>query len=198
MTAISYPIIEIFKSIQGEGYFMGTPAGFIRFKGCNLNCSFCDTPSRNDKGAMLTIEEIIKRMEEHDITNFVVLTGGEPTIHDLIPLLEAIKHRFPDIFITIETNGTSDMGDYKQLIDWITCSPKPPFYKYTIYSNELKYVVTEEFDPQVIPTGIKHWMIWLQPDQNNLEFSLHKCLGILEDYPRLRLGAQLHYLYKLK
>lgn len=66
---------EIFFSIQGEGYFTGTPAVFVRFSGCNLRCPFCDTEHK--EGKMLSDDEIIAEIRRYPALH-VVLTGGEP------------------------------------------------------------------------------------------------------------------------
>ena len=70
-------INEIFYSLQGEGYYTGTPAIFIRFSGCNLKCSFCDT--QHEEGTMMTDDEIIAEVKKYPAVT-VVLTGGEPSL----------------------------------------------------------------------------------------------------------------------
>jgi 7-carboxy-7-deazaguanine synthase len=99
-------ISEIFHSIQGEGELTGIPSVFVRTSGCNLRCSWCDTPyaSWNPVGEEMTIESIVDQVLAYPCTH-VVLTGGEPMvakgIHDLAAYLKkAGKH------ITIETAGT--------------------------------------------------------------------------------------------
>ncbi|MCW1886732.1 7-carboxy-7-deazaguanine synthase QueE [Luteolibacter flavescens] len=99
-------ISEIFYSVQGEGTLTGVPSVFIRTSGCNLRCSWCDTPyaSWNPEGRDWTTEEILREVAKHP-AGHVVLTGGEPMvaggIHDLAGTLRATgKH------ITIETAGT--------------------------------------------------------------------------------------------
>ena len=68
-------INEIFYSLQGEGFHTGTPAVFIRFSGCNLKCSFCDT--QHEEGVLMSDEEILDAVGEYPATT-VILTGGEP------------------------------------------------------------------------------------------------------------------------
>lgn len=114
-------IAEIFASIQGEGMWAGTPSTFIRVSGCNLRCSWCDTPyaSWDPEGPVLTIDEILKRALAHE-SKHVVLTGGEPLLFDpIVPLAEALKKRGKTI--TIETAGTV----YRDLpCDLMSVSPK--------------------------------------------------------------------------
>jgi len=99
-------ISEIFHSIQGEGSLTGVPSVFVRTSGCNLRCTWCDTPyaSWHPEGDELPIPEIVRRVSEFR-ADFVVITGGEPMIargiHELSSALrEAGMH------ITIETAGT--------------------------------------------------------------------------------------------
>lgn len=70
-------INEIFYSLQGEGFHTGTPAVFVRFSGCNLRCSFCDT--RHEEGVMMTDEEIVEKVSSFP-ARMVILTGGEPSL----------------------------------------------------------------------------------------------------------------------
>jgi 7-carboxy-7-deazaguanine synthase len=99
-------ITEIFYSIQGEGSLVGVPSAFIRTTGCNLRCSWCDTPytSWRPTGKELTLPSIISQIRRFP-TNYVVVTGGEPLIADGIEelakqLIDQGRH------LTIETAGT--------------------------------------------------------------------------------------------
>lgn len=109
-------INEIFYSLQGEGYYTGTPAIFIRFSGCNLKCSFCDT--LHEDGHWMTDGEIVEEVKKYPAVT-VILTGGEPSL--------SIDRKFVDLlhragkYVCIETNGTRPLPDN---IDWVTCSPK--------------------------------------------------------------------------
>ena len=103
-------ISEIFHSIQGEGELTGVPSVFVRTSGCNLRCSWCDTPyaSWNPEGDEMPVEAVVERVLSYPCQH-VVLTGGEPMvakgIHDLASRLRATgKH------ITIETAGTIAPG----------------------------------------------------------------------------------------
>ncbi len=122
-----YPINEIFYSIQGEGSHAGKPAVFVRLSGCNLNCSWCDTDhSKNYESTEKEIIETVKGLWPDYTTPMMVLTGGEPTIHDLYPLLD--RADLETIYVAIETNGTNShiltKLEEEVEIDWITVSPK--------------------------------------------------------------------------
>jgi 7-carboxy-7-deazaguanine synthase len=115
-------ISELFYSLQGEGELTGVPSVFIRTSGCNLRCTWCDTPyaSWNPEGPDMSIDSILAEVERHP-TPFVVLTGGEPMvasgIHELATSLRAMgKH------ITIETAGTIPPADIP--CDLASVSPK--------------------------------------------------------------------------
>jgi 7-carboxy-7-deazaguanine synthase len=100
-------IAEIFYSLQGEGSLVGVPSVFIRTSGCNLRCSWCDTPhtSWNPEGEELSVHAILERAQEYKAARHVVLTGGEPMIAPgIVELSERLRAR--GMHITIETAGT--------------------------------------------------------------------------------------------
>lgn len=100
-------ISEIFYSVQGEGSLMGVPSIFIRTTGCNLRCSWCDTPytSWRPEGEEWPIEQILSHTSQFTAARHVVLTGGEPM---LAPEMPELSRRFRELgmHITIETAGT--------------------------------------------------------------------------------------------
>lgn len=99
-------IAEIFTSIQGEGAWLGTPSVFVRVSGCNLRCSWCDTPyaSWAPEGPVMTIDEIVEKVLESSASH-VVLTGGEPLLFAPIVELAERLHALGRT-ITVETAGT--------------------------------------------------------------------------------------------
>ena len=100
-------ISEIFYSLQGEGELTGVPSVFVRTSGCNLRCTWCDTPyaSWNPEGEQRSIAQIIAAVETHRTARHVVLTGGEPMIAKDIRLLAA-EIKASGRHITIETAAT--------------------------------------------------------------------------------------------
>ncbi|MBE6524972.1 MAG: radical SAM protein [Thermoplasmata archaeon] len=99
-------IIEAFRSIQGEGKYIGVPTYFIRSSGCNLRCSWCDTSYAFDGGKDMSLEEIVA-LTESDY--HVSITGGEPMIQP--EFLELVDMLLDDgKFITVETNGSIDIS----------------------------------------------------------------------------------------
>jgi 7-carboxy-7-deazaguanine synthase len=100
-------IAEVFYSVQGEGSLVGVPSLFVRTSGCNLRCSWCDTPytSWNPEGEDLSVEDILARADRFPVARHVVLTGGEPMI---APGIVELSERFRELrlHITVETAGT--------------------------------------------------------------------------------------------
>ena len=109
-------INEIFYSLQGEGFWSGTPIIFIRFSGCNLRCDFCDTEQHSHTER--SDAEIIDRIKTFP-TRRVCLTGGEPALQIDRPFIDLLHNL--GYIIHIETNGTHTLPES---IDWITVSPK--------------------------------------------------------------------------
>lgn len=198
MNKVLYPILEIFSSIQGEGFHMGKGATFIRVAGCNLRCSWCDTQESFDlaKARWMSAREIVD--EAQILHQHVVITGGEPTLYNLGPLVREL-HRIGK-YVAIETNGTNPVP-VEWEIDWITASPKPgSAFALVCRADELKYVVDNEFSidcvtERIMPEG----RIFLQVESARAE-SAQKGYELINRYPErgLRLGIQLHKVLKVR
>lgn len=132
-----FPIVEMFHSIQGEGHFVGAPSIFIRFGGCNLSCSWCDTEF--DKWTDMNLREIISEMESWECKR-VILTGGEPALQDIATLGSVLRPLGYEL--AIETNGTIELP--ADALDWICVSPKDQIYPNVklrqLVGDELKVV----------------------------------------------------------
>ncbi|MDI6899646.1 MAG: radical SAM protein [Methanolinea sp.] len=103
---------EIFRSIQGEGINQGRPCTFIRFAGCNLDCSWCDTRRARSGGREMDRDAILGRVRELG-GRYVCITGGEPLMQGP-PLLSLVQDLFSAGYaIDIETNGTLDFSPYQ-------------------------------------------------------------------------------------
>lgn len=165
----TYRIKAIWKTLQGEGFFAGRPAVFVRFVGCNLwsgqerdrardaqrtgaDCPrWCDTDFRKEGSRPYTAPELIAALQEiGGPIRFCVLTGGEPLLQLDAPLMQAL--RAAGYFVAIETNGTISLRQActdpatGQLIppDWIVCSPKLPEDRLALeYFDELKLIVPD-------------------------------------------------------
>ncbi|MFW5851332.1 MAG: 7-carboxy-7-deazaguanine synthase QueE [Bacteroidota bacterium] len=134
------PIVEMFYSIQGEGFHTGKPAYFIRLGGCNVLCGWCDVKEswNPDIHPHKTISEIVNLVLEHPAKS-VVITGGEPLMNNLDSLCNALKTHSIKTFL--ETNGTYKLsGSW----DWICFSPKPhhePHQDFYAHADELKIII---------------------------------------------------------
>ena len=119
---MTYPLVEIFESLQGEGRNTGRPCVFVRFAGCNLKCPWCDTDvSRRFE---LSLTDLVKEIGGFRAKS-VILTGGEPTIQSGIPELVA-KLKADGYWIGVETNGLRT-EDWLSFVDYVACSPKIEF-----------------------------------------------------------------------
>ena len=116
------PVNELFYSLQGEGRLSGVPSVFVRTSGCNLRCWFCDSyhTSWEPAYARMGVDEIVAEVRSHESADHVVLTGGEPLLHDeSVTLLERLDDA--GYHLTVETNGTV----YRDApVDLASVSPK--------------------------------------------------------------------------
>lgn len=115
----TYPIAETFYSLKGEGKWTGTPMFFIRFAGCNLSCTFCDT--NFTKTREVSLSKLVEQARESEARH-VVLTGGEPFLYPITNLAVALTEINKRVHV--ETNGTQEI--YNVGTTWITTSPKSP------------------------------------------------------------------------
>lgn len=169
-------INEIFYSLQGEGFWTGTPMLFIRFAGCNLKCHFCDTDFLT--GDRMTIEDIIKECAKYPVTK-ICLTGGEPMLQVTPELLNALAE--VGYSLHIETNGTFLISnEINNWLDWITVSPKQNQPWLQRYGNELKVVYEGQDLAQYIPnsesfTNFDNYYLQPMSQKNTLEV-VKQCL----------------------
>lgn len=197
------PVNEIFYSLQGEGLFTGTPATFIRLAGCNLSCPFCDTNHKN--GVPRTVEYIVGAALRNPSRN-VIVTGGEPSLHALAPLVDALHEN--GFFVQVETNGTNPLPD---TIDFITCSPKDVPVKLSRI-DEVKllflprYLDNADDSPELtlkrlLPPGVEPRRYALQPCDTGEPYTNSRILEATVDYilrhPQWHLSLQTHKLINI-
>lgn len=179
-------INEIFYSLQGEGFHTGTPAVFIRFSGCNLKCSFCDT--QHEEGVWMSNEEILAEVKKYPATT-VILTGGEPSLwidRDFVDILHQAGK-----YVCIETNGTRLLPEN---IDWVTCSPKQGAKVEITRINEVK-VVYEGQDLAVYEEQLAAEHYFLQPCSCS---NISETVACVMQHPRWRLSLQTHKLIDIR
>lgn len=191
---MKYKVNEIFNSIQGEGTHAGRNATFVRFSGCNLVCSFCDTWHR--QGVWMEVAQILEQCGRF-ATKFVVLTGGEPTLWNLNPLLEALHKE--GFFVAMETNGTRPVPPN---VDWVTCSPKAGLCAGAEIgidrADELKVLYTGDAFSNDTYAKIEAKEHYLQPldtcDESKNREIVNSLLGYIQAHPQWKLSVQLHKL----
>lgn len=193
---MSYRINEIFYSLQGEGYFTGTAAVFLRFSGCNLRCGFCDT--RHEEFTEMSPAYIVARLREYP-SRHVVVTGGEPSLQ-LDQMLVDMLHD-EGFFIQIETNGTRQLPEG---IDWVTCSPKgtaPGESAVKLrHIDELK-VVYEGQDVESLANSLPAMHYFLQPCSSpRYEGGSNTAdtVAYILSHPHWRLSLQTHKLIDIQ
>ena len=189
-----YPIVEIFHSVQGEGFHTGVPHVFVRFGNCNLRCEWCDTDFLTYDEMSLT--HIIEQILSFDCKR-VIFTGGEPAMQDLSTIGSILKEN--DFHLSIETNGTIPVDS---IIDWICVSPKDQMYPNSVirqrFGNELKVVYCGQdlsmYDE--LKSGFDHHYIQPLYMENDSVESNGKSFQIVEDLvkrsPGWRLSLQTH------
>ncbi|MGB0616898.1 MAG: 7-carboxy-7-deazaguanine synthase QueE [Candidatus Poseidoniaceae archaeon] len=132
----TYPIVEIFHSVQGEGYHAGMPHVFVRFGNCNLRCSWCDTDFLTYED--MHVDDVVNQVLSYGCKR-VIFTGGEPALQDLATIGSRLKEA--GCTLSIETNGTVEVDP---IIDWICVSPKDQVYPDVVirqrHGDELKVV----------------------------------------------------------
>lgn len=206
---VSYPIAPngIFWSLQGEAHLRGFQMGFIRLAGCSVRCPGCDT--NYQLGQRMTVAEITTRAFAswpHDRDQWVWITGGEPTDHDLGPLLKACARMGWRTAL-----ATSGCRPHIAPVDWLSVSPHtidPAGFRQR-YGNEVKLV-----------DGLKELDLaaWIQEWDRKIDFmyryvqplsrrtsegwgedpaSLERCLKILRDHPRWALSRQDHHVWSV-
>lgn len=187
--------MELFYSLQGEGYHQGKAAFFIRLAGCDVGCIWCDVKDSWDasKHPVLSVEEIVAAAAAHP-SRIAIVTGGEPLLHELDPLTTAL--RAAGFQTHIETSGSSPMsGSW----DWVCLSPKKfkaPLAESIKAADELKVVVFNKSDfdwansfVNDVNTDCKKY---LQPEWEKSDAMTPLVIEYIKQNPSWELSAQLH------
>ena len=191
--------MESFYSIQGEGTHSGKPSYFIRLAGCDVNCDWCDVKDSwdIDSSQYKSIDEITNEINKFS-TDLVIITGGEPLMHNLTDLTSALKKLGKKIHI--ETSGTHPVSGY---FDWICFSPKKfkkPLDEFFKISNELKIIISKDSDfswAEYLLRQIKNKPeLILQAEWSKSEIINPKILDYIKSNPKWRISLQTHkYLH---
>jgi organic radical activating enzyme len=189
------PVMEHFYTLQGEGAHTGKAAYFIRLAGCDVGCVWCDVKeswdvSRHPLTAFsFLLEEIRKTPAE-----IVVITGGEPLLHDLTGLTAELKAA--GLRTHMETSGSSPLSGQW---DWITLSPKKfkwPLPEVVEAADELKVVVYNRTDfdwaEKWVPGTKESCRLFLQPEWSRAEAITPLIVDYIKSHPRWQLSLQVH------
>jgi 7-carboxy-7-deazaguanine synthase len=190
-----FPVMEHFYTIQGEGFHQGKAAYFIRLGGCDVGCVWCDVKDSWDMGkhAKLTIGNLQLAIEK-TAAKLVVITGGEPLMHNLDALTASLKAA--GLQTNIETSGAHPLsGSW----DWICLSPKKfkaPLPEILPFANELKIVVfnksdfdwAEEYAAKVSPDC----KLFLQPEWDKAAIVTPLIIEYIKANPKWELSLQIH------
>lgn len=187
--------MEMFYSLQGEGFHQGRAAFFIRLAGCDVGCVWCDVKESWDasKHPTLNIEEIVAAAKAHP-GRLAIVTGGEPLLYNLDPLTTALKAA--GFETNIETSGSSPMSGHW---DWVCLSPKKfkvPLVENISLASELKVVVFNKHDFDWAETYAKQvspsCKLYLQPEWDKAAQITPLVIDYIKANPKWELSAQLH------
>lgn len=160
MSATTVPVVELFHSIQGEGLRTGEPSTFVRLAGCNLRCTWCDTPySWSAEGVRSARRMSVSELVDETRERAVVLTGGEPLLHlrRLGELVDAWRQSGVS-HLTVETNGTIEPDGLWDDVDLWSVSPKLPG------SGEVADAATVSAFIQRVPQRLQLKFVVVEPD----------------------------------
>lgn len=191
----TYPIMEHFYTLQGEGYHQGRAAYFVRLGGCDVGCVWCDVKESWDaaKHPPMSVEDIIAEVNKTP-AQMVVITGGEPFMYDLTPLVNALQDS--GYSVNIETSGAYPVSGHP---DWICISPKKfkaPLPEVLPQAHELKVVVYNKSD---FEWAEKHaamvspyCRLYLQPEWSKSAEMTPLIVDYIKQHPKWEFSLQMH------
>lgn len=195
LTNTPLPVMEHFYTIQGEGFHQGRAAYFIRLGGCDVGCVWCDVKESWDasKHPLLNISDLILNIEK-TAAKLVVITGGEPLMHNLDELTAALQAK--GFETNIETSGAHPLSGHW---NWICLSPKKfkaPLPGIIPLANELKIIVfnksdlewAEHYAAQVSPAC----KLYLQPEWEKATEITPLIIEYIKQNPQWELSLQIH------
>ena len=188
------PLMEAFYTLQGEGFYKGTAAYFIRLGGCDVGCHWCDVKESWDASlhTLTPIETIVQKALQYSKT--IIITGGEPLMYNLLPLTQLLKSKGARTHI--ETSGAHPLTG---IWDWICLSPKKnkrPLPLIHQKANELKMIIynqndflfAEEMSALTQPECIR----FLQPEWSRKEKMIPKMVEYVLAHPQWKISLQMH------
>ena len=188
------PLMEEFYTIQGEGYFKGTAAYFIRIGGCDVGCHWCDVKEswNPDIHPPTAIEKIADNAAKYSKT--IVITGGEPLMWDMNPLTELLKSK--GVNTHIETSGAYTLSG---TWDWICLSPKKlklPTAEVYQAAHELKVIIYNKddfrFAEEQAAKVNKDCKLFMQPEWSKRDKMIPEIVDYVMKHPKWVVSLQTH------
>ncbi len=192
---VTLPVMEHFYTLQGEGFHQGRAAYFIRLGGCDVGCIWCDVKDSwdADKHPKYTIDQLVAEVKKTP-TQLVVITGGEPLMHNLEAFTSALQAA--GLETNIETSGAHPLSGYW---NWICLSPKKfkePLPGILPHANELKVVIfnksdfdwAEKYAALVAPSC----KLYLQPEWDKAAQVTPLIIDYIKAHPQWELSLQVH------
>ncbi len=189
------PVMEHFYTLQGEGYHQGRAAYFIRLGGCDVGCVWCDVKEswEEDKHPKTEVRSLITEVRKTP-AEMVVITGGEPLMHNLDDLTTELQQA--GLKTNIETSGSSPLsGSW----DWICLSPKKfkePLPKIIPLAHELKIIVFNKSDfawaEKYAALVSRDCKLYLQPEWSKAAEMTPLIVDYIKAHPQWELSLQIH------
>lgn len=196
---IVLPLMESFYTIQGEGFYTGSSAYFLRIGGCDVGCHWCDVKESWDveRHPTTKVEEMIFPILEYPVDT-VVVTGGEPLMWNMSYLTQSLKIK--GLKTHLETSGSHKLSG---IWDWICLSPKKfqkPLETIKPLANELKIIVKNKSDfkwAEEQRVGVSEkCKLYLQPEWSNKEEMIPLIIDYVMANPEWQISLQTHkYLH---
>ncbi|MDX1652355.1 MAG: 7-carboxy-7-deazaguanine synthase QueE [Brumimicrobium sp.] len=192
---VTWPVMEYFYTVQGEGFYSGRAAFFIRLGGCDVGCVWCDVKEswNAEDHPEKTLEELIEAVGKTP-AELVVITGGEPAMYDLSELVDALKKGGKEV--AIETSGCYELSGN---VDWYCFSPKKfkdPVEEAYDKADELKIVIYHKSDFQWAEGHAakvnKGAELFLQPEWSKQAQILPQIINFVKEHPKWRISLQTH------
>lgn len=192
---MSLPLMEMFYTLQGEGFHTGRPAFFIRLGGCEVGCVWCDVKESWNAEAHPVVEEseIVKEALKYP-TRFAVITGGEPCMYNLTTLTGLLKKS--GFETALETSGAYPITG---TFDWICVSPKKfkaPLPECLAKANELKCIIFNKSDFEWAEENAKQvssaCKLFLQPEYSVMDKMLPAMIDYVKQHPQWKISLQAH------
>ena len=189
------PVMEHFYTLQGEGFHQGKAAYFIRLAGCDVGCTWCDVKEswNADKHPLVNVESLMQAIR-HTPAKIVVVTGGEPLMHELEELTASIH--LAGLKTHLETSGAYPLSGQW---DWICLSPKKfrePLSDIVSFCQELKIVIYHKTDfvwaEKYAAKVSEFCKLYLQPEWDRSDIATPLIINYIKSNPKWQLSIQLH------